>query len=51
MPATATATVKASIARIEAILGDRAVVMLHDEAGNPGGPMFEGQIIDNGGND
>ena len=46
VPAGATATLKASIARIEAILGDKAVVMLGAEGSNPEGQMIEGQMIE-----
>ena len=45
-PADATATLKASIARIEAILGDKTVVMLGNETSNPEGQMIEGQMIE-----
>jgi hypothetical protein len=46
VPADATATLKASIAKIEAILGDKTVVMLGDEGSNPEGQMIEGQMIE-----
>ena len=46
VPADATATLKASIARIEAILGDKTVVMLGNETSNPEGQMIEGQMIE-----
>lgn len=46
VPADATATLKASIARIEAILGDKAVVMLGAEGSVSEGQIIEGQIIE-----
>ncbi len=44
--ATANAALKASIARIEALLGDKAVVMLGAEGSSSEGQMIEGQMID-----
>jgi hypothetical protein len=46
VPADASADVKASIARIEAMLGGKTIVMVTADGTTPEGQMIEGQMIE-----
>lgn len=46
VPADATADVRASIARIEAMLAGKAIVMVTADGTTPEGQMIEGQMIE-----